>query len=207
MLRSRTMLVAIATTACIAGLGGTARPATAAESSGVEKIAGYTATEFIDAADRFGYADVAEKAWGDIDAMSEIPVASVTETGPTLRFPGVGSSSDDLDWLSGSCSQIVRNVLGNNIYVLRVNKTWQTDGVRVFEFSSAHATETAWGWFYEDLVTHQEYYQPLGSVLHGMHISQYAAKFTHSVPPPESRTIWASVNASSVGHGCSGGES
>lgn len=169
-------------------------------------IDGITKSEFIAAADEFGWATAAEEAWGDLDAMSEIPFGSTLEKAPVRIEAGAKTLSVTAAaarrTLSGTCTKTVKNYIGNNIMVLKVSKSWQTDGSRVWPLSSSYTTEEAWGWYFDGLVGSQQYYAT-NFPNNFMHISKYQAKFTHFMPPPESRSIWASVNGHTTNYGCS----
>ena len=60
------VFAAVASLTCF---GSVATPVMETEKSRTNEIGGYTEAEFVDAADNFGYACLAEDAWGDPDAI------------------------------------------------------------------------------------------------------------------------------------------
>lgn len=185
-----------------------ASPAIGADLSSTEEIRGWTEEEFVAAATVLDLGDAAREAWGDPERMNLIPVESVTEGSPTLAATASRVSSEaSISSLATAvnytktCSQIERNWIGNNIMVLKVTKRWKSDGVRVWPTNVSWLTESAWLWYFDGINGTQNYCTGANTG----HNSYISAKFTHPVPPPESRSQWVEVRAKLRTATCAGG--
>ncbi|WP_460799400.1 hypothetical protein [Microbacterium sp. GXF0217] len=136
--------------ASIALMTGAALPASASEADGT--IAGYTQESFVAAAAEHGIdASVAIRAWGDEDAMAQIPVAS------TAGVESGGISTRAAAWTK-TCTYTNKNLYGAKLQSISITKGWAAlnspDGSKKIMLRSISATGSGGvGWWYESMVT------------------------------------------------------
>jgi hypothetical protein len=182
-----------------------------------DTIAGWTESQFITAAAANGVPRAAAvAAWGDRDAMAQIPVTSGTHAEgsrsnamPTLitqrsllvtRASTTGGSGST--W--ASCLRYTKNLFGSVIKQLRVQTNYSYTGTTVTSWNTRVYPTTGFGWSYSGVVASNDYYSAVGSSTRAHHSSYRMGKFDGDLGGASNIWVTTTVYAP-AGYACSSG--
>lgn len=169
------------------------------------EINGFSEAEFIEAAGEFGIpSDVAAAAWDDPATRASIPVKSTISGTPTTNAGSnravTGTEMQAAASYTKTCTMRSKNVLGNDLMVLTVRKSWAGANNVITSPSTVvtHASG-AWGWNYEGLVIETDYFNGPSTYPKSRHLSIRTGKFTTAIPAPYSANQQIKVDVFATG--------
>ncbi len=168
-----------------------------------EVIAGFSRDDFIEAAATEGVStDVASQAWGDLDAMSRIPIHSELTGGG--KADSVTSEVGVLAAVanySASCTYQRTNLFGGVLQHFKVNKAWQVNSTvnNVIPNGTSINAYGGYSWVYAGLVNSSDSYS-------GTSHSSYRMGLFDTSPSIEQENRWVRITGHKDGtYSCTNG--
>lgn len=178
----RAVVATVATLGLVAAIPVSATAAPATPAAAESTIAGYTKGEFVSAAAKQGVdLAVAQKAWGNREAMAAIPVSSVAT-------PGRSTSDESLEvgtfaltrQYTGTCQKWWNNAFGAEIMRMKINKQWYYDGHTLKNPTAQWYATTGFPYAYNGLVGQNDYFSTAYEDPRGKHTTYRQGAFTEN---------------------------